>query len=112
MAAILAAPVAVEYHPRRWPAAPPRHRQRVLDQARLHVRQQCFVAVAPGRFTVTRLPPAQPVEVPTGADLQHPAGHTHWVQISHLVNPGVPRSVSCAKYAAAFLRNTSLGRLQ
>ncbi len=35
-----------------------------------------------------------------------------WVQLSHLVNPGVPRSVSCAKYAAAFLRNTSLGRLQ
>jgi hypothetical protein len=23
---------------------------------------------------------------------------------AHLVNPGVPRSVSCAKYAAAFLR--------
>ena len=40
MAAILAAPVAVEYQSRRWPAAPPRHGQRVLDQARLHVRLQ------------------------------------------------------------------------
>ena len=36
----------------------------------------------------------------------------HRVQFSHLVTPVVPRSVSCAKYAAAFLRNTSLGRLQ
>ena len=40
MAAILAAPVAVEYQTGWWPATPPRHGQRVLDQAGLHVRLQ------------------------------------------------------------------------
>ena len=40
MAAILAAPVAVEYQPRRLPAPTPCHGQRILDQAGLHVRLQ------------------------------------------------------------------------
>ena len=42
-----------------------------------------------------------PSEVPAGAD-QHLAGNTWRVLLAHLVNPGVPRSVSYAKYAAAF----------
>lgn len=33
-----AAPVALEYQPRRQPAAPPRHGQRVLEKVGLHVR--------------------------------------------------------------------------
>ncbi len=40
MAAILAAPVAMEYQTGWWPATPSRHGQRVLDQAGLHVRLQ------------------------------------------------------------------------
>ena len=68
------------------------------------VRQQGFIAVESARAAaaMTILSPAQSVEVPAGADLQHPAGHAHRVTVLHLVNPGVPRSVSCAKYAAAF----------
>ena len=40
MAAILTAQVAVEYQTGWRPAAPPRHGQRILDQAGLHVQLQ------------------------------------------------------------------------
>ena len=66
------------------------------------VGQQGFVAVASDTPALVRFTAAQPVEVPARAHLQYPAGHTHRVQLSHWMNPGVPRCVSCAKYAPAF----------
>ncbi len=66
------------------------------------VGQHSFVTV-PGAGPASHVPwAAQPVEVTAGADLQHAAGDARRVLLPHLVNPGVPRSVSCAKYAAAF----------
>lgn len=65
------------------------------------VSQQSFNAVAPAGAASHVLWAAQPVEVAAGADLQHVAGDAHRVLLPHLLNSGVPRSVSCAKYAAA-----------
>lgn len=42
------------------------------------------------------------INMPVVTDLQHFAADAHRILPSHLVDPGVPRSVSCAKYAAAF----------
>ena len=69
-----------------------------------HVSQQGLVAVTPRCCGAIGLVVALPGEVPAGTDLQHLTGDARRILLSHLVNPGVPRSVSCAKYAAAFLR--------
>ena len=59
-----------------------------------HVRKQGLIAVAPKRPRAFGFTPAQPTEVPAGAHLQHLTGNAYWPFVSHLVNPGVPRSVS------------------
>lgn len=67
-----------------------------------HVGQQGFITVARTRPWVIRCIAPQPAEIPTDTDLQHLTSHTDVPLPPHLVNPGVPRSVSYAKYAAAF----------
>lgn len=73
-----------------------------LELNGVDVGQHGFVATTPGWRATAILRAAQPVEIPTGTGLKHFAGNTKPVIPPHLVCPGVPRCVSCAKYAAIF----------